>query len=103
MMKIILAVFLLGCVSGQVPIGSKWKEVKSPLDSPQYQEIMKRLFPTISGQNFRGGRIAGGDFAQLGQFPFQALLLNENFLGDTSLCGGSMISFNWILTVSLWF
>ena len=100
MMKIIFAVFILGCVSGQVPFGNQWKEVKSPLDSPRYHEILKELFPTISGRNLRAGRIAGGEFAQLGQFPFQALLLNIDSLSDTYLCGGSIISHNWILTVS---
>ena len=103
MLKVIFAVFLVGCASGQVPIGRQWKEIKSPLDSPRYHEIFQRLFPTISGRNLRGGRIAGGDFAQLGQFPFQALLLNVDLVDDTYLCGGSIISHNWILTVSLHF
>ena len=100
MLKAVFAIILLGCASGQVPTGRQWKEIKSPLHSPRYYEIFQRLFPTISGQNLRGVKIAGGDFAQLGQFPFQALLMSMNSLGDTFLCGGTMISYNWILTVS---
>lgn len=100
-MKIIFIVFLLGVVaSGQVLIDDQWKEVKSPLDSPRYHEIIKGLFPTVTGKLTRGGRIAGGDFAKLGQFVHQALLLNIDSLGDSYICGGSIISHNWILTVS---
>lgn len=102
-MKVILSILFLGYVSGQVPIGSRWKELKSPLDTPHYHDIMKKMFPTVTERNHRSGRIAGGDFATLGQFPFQALLMNENSLGDSFLCGGSLISPNWILTVSFVF
>lgn len=100
-MKIILTLFTLGVVSGQVLIGDEWREVKSQFDSPRYHEIMKGLFPTmISGRLSRGGRIAGGEFAKLGQFVHQALLLNTDSLGDNYICGGSIISHNWILTVN---
>lgn len=99
-MRIILAILLVGTASGQVLINDEWKQVKSPLDSPRYYEIMKGIFPTISGRVMRGGRIAGGEFAKLGQFVHQALLLNIDSVGDSYICGGSIISHNWILTVN---
>jgi Trypsin len=97
---IILATFLFGIASGQVLISDGWKEVKSPLDSPRYHEIFKGIFPKITGRINRGGRIAGGEFARLGQFVHQALLLNTDSAGDNYICGGSVITHNWILTVS---
>jgi galactose-1-phosphate uridylyltransferase len=100
-MRILFAILFLGVVSSEVFNGDQWREVKSPLDSPRYHEIIKGIFPTISGRMIRGGRIAGGEFARLGQFVHQALLLNIDSAGDTYICGGSIISHNWILTVSL--
>ncbi|XP_046401271.1 brachyurin-like [Ischnura elegans] len=41
-----------------------------------------------------GSRIVGGQYAQEGQFPYQAAL----FIDNQEFCGGSIISSNWILT-----
>lgn len=80
---------------------NEWQQVRSPLDSPRYQLIMSKIFPTFSqGKFIRGGRIAGGELARLGEFVHQALLLTVDVLGDTYVCGGAIVSHNWILTVS---
>lgn len=79
----------------------EWQQVKSPLDSPRYQLIMSKIFPTFShGKFIRGSRIAGGELARLGEFVHQALLLTVDVLGDTYVCGGAIISHNFILSVS---
>ena len=102
-MKIaVLALSVLTLTSAQVFNGYDWKEVKSPLDSPHYQLIMREMFPQlfVNGKINRAGRIAGGQLATMGQFKHQALLLTVDDYGDTYVCGGSIISHNWILTVS---
>lgn len=94
-----------GVAFAGVVVDDAWKQVKSPLDSPRYQLIMSKLFPPNAVERTfppnRGGRIIGGELAKPGQFVYQALLLNIDSLGDTYVCGGSIISHNWILTVSL--
>lgn len=83
-------------------IPNDWKFVKFPLEAPRYQEVLKEIFPesTDSPKINRGGRIAGGEAAKLGQFVHQALLMTRDVYGDDYICGGSIISHNWILTVS---
>lgn len=102
MNKLLVAFAFLGLVTADVFKPEEWKEVKSPLDSPRYQLIMSKVFPevSVSGRFNRGGRIAGGVLARLGQFPHQALLLTRDKLGDDYVCGGAIISHNYILTVS---
>lgn len=64
--------------------------------------IISKLLTDKINTNTR--RIAGGQTATLGQFPHQALLiLKSNFSDGQSLCGGSIISQNWILTAAHWF
>lgn len=79
-----------------------WSQFKSPLESPRYQLILSNLFPEAvpTGKINRGGRIAGGEAAKLGQFKHQALLMTRDSLGDDYVCGGAIISHNWILTVN---
>ena|SRR5690349_5149400 len=102
MVKIIIALSLLCFASAEVFLSDEWKELKSPLDSPRYQEIISKLFQDVpvTGKINRGGRIAGGELATLGQFKHQALLLTRDTLGDEYICGGAIISHNFILTVS---
>lgn len=101
MIKLVAVLAALCLVSAQDFIPEEWKHVKSPLDSPRYQLILSNLFPeeTFTGKVNRGGRIAGGELARMGQFKHQALLLTKDVLGDDYVCGGAIISHNWILTV----
>lgn len=96
---IIFAFAVFGCVCSDDFVPNDWKFVQSPLDAPRYKEILSQIIPpsVFAG---RTGRIAGGANANLGQFPHQALLLTRDTLGDDYICGGSIISHNWILTVS---
>lgn len=101
LLVVLLAFLSLAC--SEVFNPEQWKQVKSPLDTPRYQMILSKIFPenVTLGKNIRGGRIAGGELASLGQFVHQALLLTTDSAGDTFVCGGSIISHNWILTVKL--
>lgn len=105
MKSISVFIAIVGFASAQSLFSDQWKELKSPLDSPRYQEIISRIFPENTSTNRvnRGGRIAGGELAVLGQFVHQALLLTTDVNGDTFVCGGSVLSHNWILTVRPFF
>lgn len=73
--------------------------LKSPLNSPRHEELMKALFPQVT--NHRYSRIYGGQTAYLGQFPHHALLETiDRTTGDRFICGGSILTHNWILTVN---
>lgn len=101
-MKSLSIIFALVCaVSAGSFVPGQWRQVRSPLDTPRYQEILSKIFPedVSAGRGLRGGRIAGGELATLGQFVHQALLLTTDSSGHTYVCGGSIISHNWILTV----
>lgn len=101
-MKSLLIIFAVVCaVSANSFVSEQWRQVKSPLDTPRYQEILSKIFPesVSAGRAERGGRIAGGELAILGQFIHQALLLTTDSSGHTYVFGGSIISHSWILTV----
>lgn len=100
MKSIILVFAVLSCSCATDFVPNDWKFVQSPLDAPRYQEILSQIIPPSTLTVKRGGRIAGGVNANLGQFPHQALLMTRDTLGDDYICGGSIISHNWILTVS---
>jgi hypothetical protein len=79
--------------------GDAWGRVKSPMENPKYFDFLSKLY---SQQNFdqnpfRGGRIVGGSPASQNQFPFQIY----GYYDDSWLCGGSIISSNFILTVKI--
>ncbi|KFB47111.1 AGAP006674-PA-like protein [Anopheles sinensis] len=46
------------------------------------------------------GRVVGGYPATAGQFPYQALLLSDLGNGYSSVCGGTVITSNYILTAA---
>jgi Trypsin len=84
-----------------VPVKDGWRLVKSPLDTPYFQDILSKIYPPASKLEInRGSRIAGGEMATLGQFPYQTLLYNYDSSGDQYICGGAIITHRWILTVS---
>lgn len=44
-----------------------------------------------------GGRVVGGELAKPAQFPYQVALFIDMSIG-TALCGGSLISPNYVMT-----
>merc|ERR1719186_1702920 len=46
-----------------------------------------------------GGRIVGGEDAHYGEFPHQIMLLFGGVTGDL-MCGGSLISEDWVVTAA---
>ena len=104
-MKQVFLVIVVLCAVVQAQVENEWTKVESPLESAKYQEIISKMFPNslISNKFLRGSRITGGQAAKLGQFPYQALLMLRDSSGNSYVCGGSIISHNWILTAAHWF
>lgn len=70
---------------------TQWREIKSLMDTPHYQEIVNKMFPELENlQPSRTGRITNGTPAQLGQFPYQIFTYSYTPLGAGYLCGGSV-------------
>lgn len=95
-MKFVLFTFTLSLVTISC-CATDWIDIKSPLESPRYKEILQKLFPDSAKiadnmddkQNITR-RISNGFPAQLGQFPYQVYLYLFNRLGEAYLCGGSV-------------
>lgn len=112
-MKCVLALILLVASTQAVDFTKlKRKTVQPPVINPKYtaakwDQVMKSqvIHPEVEngkdketkeqpGLVTHGSRIVGGQIARHGQFPWQALLSMD----DSYVCGGSLISPNWILT-----
>lgn len=91
-------IFQIKC---QFAIPEEYHDVKDAIESDYYKETLKHIFkdeeiPLIP----RGGRIAGGEKAIIGQFPYHALLYLSDEESRRYVCGGVLVKHNWILTVS---
>lgn len=97
-MKLFIVLSALCAVAFAYPSSSGWQQVKNPLEHPRYQKLLSTLYAqkNFESNPIRGGRIVGGQPAVLGQFPYQVY----GYFDDMWLCGASIISENWLLTVS---
>lgn len=76
-----------------------WTKISSPLDSPKYEAILSRFYPTTPKNFTRQPKIVGGQEAVEGQFPFQVAMFLNGATGSF-FCGGSIIHQNWVLTAA---
>lgn len=85
---LIISLLSLAILSGHA---MDWEEIKSPLDSPYYREILDKLFASAGEvDRTNTGKIAGGSPATLGQFPYQIYMYTTDGIGNIYLCGGSV-------------
>jgi secreted trypsin-like serine protease len=54
----------------------------------------------INASNDKQGKISGGLLAAPGQFPYQVLIAFVTQNSTTTYTGGTLIAYNWVLTVS---
>ena len=95
-MKRVFLVIVALCVVAQAQVENKWTKVESTLDTPQFQEFLRRMYPDSIERDTR--QITGGQTATWEPIPYQALLVLNGYG-----CGGSIISQAWILTAAHWF
>ena len=96
---IVSFLFLAGVCSSLEISEHDWTKISSPLDTPKYQEILNKFYPTTPKNFSREAKIVGGQEAAEGQFPFQVAMFLNGATGSF-FCGGSIIHQNWILTAS---
>jgi secreted trypsin-like serine protease len=101
-MKIYLIIFaVISTAYSQVPVHDGWRPVASPWEAARFRHVMAQVHPKVyASRVIRTGKIAGGDLAVLGQFPYYAYLSNVDFDGYTYVCGASIVSHNWLLTAA---
>lgn len=88
-MKFAVAIFVFYLAVGSQ--AAQWRDLRSPLDSPHYDEVMSKLFPPQNSVDpSREGRITNGYPATIGQFPYQVYMYLYNSEGLGYLCGGSV-------------
>jgi secreted trypsin-like serine protease len=74
---------------------------RSPLESPQFKSFWENVPALEFANKFnRTGRITGGQIADRHQFPYQVGMLTKAANGNTYLCGGSLITLNYVLTAA---
>lgn len=96
-MKFLVVLSFFVAFAAATPVQERWRQVKNPMENPKYFDFLSKLY---SQQNFienplRGGRIVGGSLASANQFPYQIY----GYYDASWLCGGSIISDIFILTV----
>lgn len=92
-MKQVLVIFVVILASFRCN-ATKWQDIRSPANSPHFQEMFKDWFPDSknSSQPTIEGRITNGLQASLGQFPHQVFMYLYESSGAGYLCGGSVIA-----------
>lgn len=99
-MKLIVVLSLLysvASVQALQPLDFNQTKLKGVWESPDHQPALKKLNPKLAPEEQRSGRIIGGSQATPYQFPYHVFLLM-----GYSRCGGSLIKFNWVLTVKVY-
>ncbi|XP_035913537.1 brachyurin-like [Anopheles stephensi] len=96
MKSFVLLVALFAAVSANIDID--WSKVR-PIE--EFDHYWARLPAELQIYRYArpSHRIVNGQEATPGQFPYQIALLS-NFAGGTGLCGGSVLTNNYILTAA---
>uniref|UniRef100_A0A240PL13 Peptidase S1 domain-containing protein n=1 Tax=Anopheles epiroticus TaxID=199890 RepID=A0A240PL13_9DIPT len=97
MKTLVLLVGLLAVVSAEW-IEIDWSKVRPIEDFDHYWERLPAEYQFLRDTN-RTNRITNGQEATPGQFPFQIALISE-FGSSSGLCGGSVLTRNFILTAA---
>ncbi|CAG9564987.1 unnamed protein product [Danaus chrysippus] len=93
-MKLLLAVVgLVVAVSAYEPINNDYHNTIGVYEAARIKQAEESA-------DFDGSRITGGNFASLGQFPYQAGLIIALTDGKRSVCGASLISNTRLVTAA---
>lgn len=103
-MKIFLAFFcslvLSKCEILEMP--QEFLDAKSPMESQYHLQIIDSNFPGLYDNVLASieARIAGGVSTNAEKFPYQVLMYMIDKNGSNFICGGSLITFEWVLTAA---
>lgn len=96
---VIAVISLIVLVKSLEDVSEEWKEFKSPFDLSEYPDIQDLYFPKQKDSNMFA-RIAGGSNAELGEYPYYAILAFKNEAGKKNQCGGTILSSKYIITAA---
>lgn len=101
---LVLVLALVALVAADDEIN--WHKLRPAWRMPRYwkrlpKDVMRQMVSEIKDlpKHRPDGRIVGGYFATPGQFPYQIVMI-ANFPEGGALCGGSVLSQNFILTAA---
>lgn len=97
MWSFVLGIILLGASVFAAP--SWWNSLRAPHEIPEWQEQHPALMALAEATVDFESRIVNGNKATPHQFPYQAALV-VRLESETTICGGSLISQNYVLTAA---
>uniref|UniRef100_A0A182Q7U7 Peptidase S1 domain-containing protein n=1 Tax=Anopheles farauti TaxID=69004 RepID=A0A182Q7U7_9DIPT len=95
-----IGLLALCAVAGAKSIDIDVTRVKSIDQFDRYWRRLPAEFQSLRTVEVPQGRITNGQLAGTGQFPYQAVLYSDAGDGFYSLCGGSILTVNYILTAA---
>ncbi|KAL1397565.1 hypothetical protein quinque_005428 [Culex quinquefasciatus] len=105
-MKLAIALVLVLAALVAADNDIDWKKMRPAWRMPQYyrrlpKEVMKQMMSEMKSvpKHRPEGRVVGGYVATPGQFPYQ-IVMTANFPAGGALCGGSLLSHNFVLTAA---
>lgn len=102
--KIFLLLFsslvLIKCEILEMP--QEFLDAKSPMESQYFLRIIDSNFPGLYDNVLASieARIAGGESTSAEKFPYQVLMYMVDKNGSNFICGGSLITHEWVLTAA---
>ncbi|XP_059620019.1 brachyurin-like [Phlebotomus argentipes] len=90
---------LLPLCASVLGMPSWWSTLRAPHEIPEWQQKHPALMALLSASPDFQTRIVNGNEASPHQFPYQAALV-VRLESDHTICGGSLISENYILTAA---
>lgn len=77
-------------------------DAKSPMESQYFLQIIDSNFPGLYDNVLASieARIAGGESTNAEKFPYQVLMYMIDKNGSNFICGGSLITHEWVLTAA---
>lgn len=94
---------LVKCESDDiVDLPQEFLDAKSPMESKFNLQLMSMNFPGLYDNVFAGieARIAGGETTSAEKFPHQVLMYMVDNNGSNFICGGSLLTHEWVLTAA---
>ncbi|KAL7011974.1 hypothetical protein ACKWTF_014541 [Chironomus riparius] len=99
-LALLCSLVLTKCEELEIP--QEYIDAKSPMESQFYLRIIDSNFPGLYDNVLASieARIAGGESTNAEKFPYQVLMYMIDKNGSNFICGGSLITYEWVLTAA---